>query len=285
VSSRELIAHTPLIISCPHAGRHFPNDLTDKIDVSLHELDRRGDTFTEWLSMGAVDLGAFQIMSSIAPTYMNVGRSHKSISPEDVRDWNKRSISYDLYDIYAPFGQGLVSTLSYHSGLAIYKQGMKPNAAEILARTQKWHTPFHAVLNQAARNTANTIAQPLVFDVHSCPSSSKTGGEIKADTILSDAEGRACDPKIMEAASKLAREFGYRVAVNKPYKGGYITQRYGRHGEYGTQLGSQALQIEFNRKSYGLNEETLEIESRAKFDQARDFMTELSRELIDQLSR
>ena len=285
VASATNIARAPLIISCPHAGRYFPAEFENDITVSLHELDRRGDTFTEWLSMGAVDHGAFQIISTIAPTYLNVGRSTKSIDCNDVRDWKKQSLPCDYSDIYANIGQGLISTKNYLTGQPFYKDGHLPNASEILHRIEKWYTPFHNKLTEIAENTADIIAPPLVFDVHSCPSSSKIGGEIRADIILSDADGKSCDPEIMAIAQNIAKKFNLSVAINDPYKGGYITQRYGRHGVFGQKLGSQAIQIEFNRKSYGLNEQTLKITDTSKFNHAQKFTTELSGAFIDHLMR
>lgn len=235
--------------------------------------------------MRAIDQGALQIISTIAPTFMNVGRNIKSIDPSFVSDWQTQSLPYDYSDTNAQKGQGLISTHSYFTGQRIYKEGRLPNAADIKKRITEWHRPYHATLTKAVNNTVDTIGAPLVFDVHSCPSSSAIGGEIEADIILSDADGRACDSELIKIAEKIAQKFNLKVAVNDPYKGGYITQLYGRHGKYGQIFSSQALQIEFNRKSYGLNEETLIIDKPDKLAHVQKFMTELSGALITHLSR
>ncbi len=48
------------------------------------------------------------------------------------------------------------------------------------------------------------------------------------------------------------KSLGYRVALNKPYAGGYITEHYGK-----PEQGVHALQIEVDRSLY-MNEETFE---------------------------
>ena len=52
-------------------------------------------------------------------------------------------------------------------------------------------------------------------------------------------------------AAVLLREAGYRVALNKPYAGGYVTETYGRPDR-----GLHALQIEISRALY-MNEATI----------------------------
>lgn len=75
----------------------------------------------------------------------------------------------------------------------------------------------------------------------------------------------------------MAEEFGFSVAINTPYKGGFITQKYARTptGLYVDQTfgqrNAESLQIEYNRKSFGLNEETLALEDINKFRHAQEF--------------
>ncbi len=48
------------------------------------------------------------------------------------------------------------------------------------------------------------------------------------------------------------KSLGYRIALNKPYAGGYITEHYGKPDR-----GIHVLQIEVDRSLY-MNEETFE---------------------------
>ena len=69
--------------------------------------------------------------------------------------------------------------------------------------------------------------------------------------VLGDRNGTSCDPRLTDVVSALFRAAGYRVARNKPYAGGYITEHYGWPGH-----GVHALQIEMARSLY-MNETTL----------------------------
>jgi N-formylglutamate amidohydrolase len=68
---------------------------------------------------------------------------------------------------------------------------------------------------------------------------------------------------------------GYRVALNKPYAGGYITERYGTPSE-----GLHALQIEVNRALY-MDEETLAL--RRDFRNLRAHLTSLASMIVQTL--
>ena len=63
------------------------------------------------------------------------------------------------------------------------------------------------------------------------------------------------DQKIGKMLTRLIENFGFSVAWNSPYAGGYITKNYGRANSK-----QQSIQIEINRRlymsgKYELNEE------------------------------
>ena len=68
--------------------------------------------------------------------------------------------------------------------------------------------------------------------------------------LAGGAEGVMADAIRWEAL--VLTELGYKVGINKPYAGGFITEHYGRPAR-----GLHALQIEVNRSLY-MDEKTLE---------------------------
>jgi N-formylglutamate amidohydrolase len=70
-------------------------------------------------------------------------------------------------------------------------------------------------------------------------------GAERADFVLGDLRGLACDTEITECVANRLRELSYTVAVNDPYQGGDIIRS---HGEPAS--GIHSLQIEINRSIY-----------------------------------
>lgn len=288
-STAEDAAESPLIVSCPHAGRVLPGgeDFERRILLPVLDLDRRGDTYTDWLSMHAKDVGAVQIVSTVMPMFLNVGRSVKSLHPDTVRG-GLRELDRDPGDIYAPRGQGLVATTCFFTGKPVYGDGMAPDEAEIQERIDRYYTPFHDRLKTHVDATHRKHGYALVFDVHSCPTFAGEGepdatGTRRPNIILSNAGGGAqgsCPDKLVQVAARLAEGYGYTVKINTPYKGGFITQTYGAHNQ-ADDMNTEALQIEFARSTYGLGERTLDILSMRRFEKAQRFMNELLKAMAE----
>ncbi len=65
------------------------------------------------------------------------------------------------------------------------------------------------------------------------------------DVVLGDRFGASAAGWVVESLESALVEQGYRVRRNKPYAGGYITERYGAPA-----IGRHAVQIEVNRALY-----------------------------------
>ena len=66
-------------------------------------------------------------------------------------------------------------------------------------------------------------------------------GKSRADFVLGDLKGTSCEPAFTAFVAERLRAMGYSVAVNDPYQGAYIVQRYGQPEE-----GRHSPQIEIN---------------------------------------
>ena len=99
-----------------------------------------------------------------------------------------------------------------------------------------------------------SIRDGVPADCHSMPSQQGDRGGWP-DFVLGDRFGASCAPEITKLVQGLLRSLGYRVALNKPYAGGYSPNAYGKPHQ-----GIHALQIEVDRSLY-MNEETFEKSS------------------------
>ena len=75
-------------------------------------------------------------------------------------------------------------------------------------------------------------------------------GEWRADMVISNQDGKSSSKDFFELICASAGAQGFEVRQNWPYKGGRITETYGRPKE-----GWETVQIELNRKLY-MNEAT-----------------------------
>ena len=113
----------------------------------------------------------------------------------------------------------------------------------------------------------------LLVDCHSMPStrSGRPGG--KADFVLGDAHGTACNPLVTHFIERTLTDLGYAVRRNDPYAGGYITRHYGRPRE-----SVHVVQLEIARELYM---DEARIERLPRFASVQQDMTAL----IDAIAR
>ena len=88
---------------------------------------------------------------------------------------------------------------------------------------------------------------------------------------LSDCYGKATDREILDQTENAFKEQGFRVSINQPFSGGFITKHYGD-----PILNQDAIQIEINRSLY-MNE--LKIEKADSFDDFKKVISEVFKKL------
>ena len=76
------------------------------------------------------------------------------------------------------------------------------------------------------------------------------------DIVLSNNNNKSADPIITNILLKLFESYGYKVSINNPFKGGFITKYYGRPIN-----NINVVQIEINKKLY-LSEENFKIDKK-----------------------
>ncbi|RYZ70272.1 MAG: formiminoglutamase, partial [Proteobacteria bacterium] len=94
------------------------------------------------------------------------------------------------------------------------------------------------------------------LDLHTMPSQGEAAhpdsGRLRSQVVLSDCMGKSASRGYFNLVRNALLAEGFELAINDPYKGGRITQRYGR-----PEAGIETLQIELNRALY-LDEKTRE---------------------------
>ena len=230
----------PLVITTPHSGERVPPEAP-----WLHALDER-------ILMYDVDRFVDQLY---APVLRKLGLPwigtpwHRYAC--DLNRWADDVDVDSVEGASAPSGRfprGLLWSMTTQ-GHRLMPRPVDRAAYQALLR--RCFDPFHKALRMAASRCASELnGGPLYqLDLHSMPSvgtqEHRDPGENRADLVISDQDGRSCRPELMVLVEASALEVGFSVRRNWPYKGGRITETYGRPHE-----GWHCLQIELNRGLY-----------------------------------
>jgi N-formylglutamate deformylase len=70
-------------------------------------------------------------------------------------------------------------------------------------------------------------------------------GRRRAEFVVSDRDGTTADPAVTGLVADTLAGLGYTVAINDPYKGGTLVQRFGRPDR-----GVHSMQVEISRALY-----------------------------------
>jgi N-formylglutamate amidohydrolase len=115
--------------------------------------------------------------------------------------------------------------------------------AEVEARINADHRPYHAALAQALITARARFGIAVLLDIHSMPPLGAP--EEAARIVFGDRFGRAAATRLVSRAEAVIDSFGWRHALNTPYSGGHILDRHAR-----PEAGIHAIQIEFDRSLY-----------------------------------
>src|SRR5260370_23454253 len=134
-------AELPLVFDSPHSGTSYPEDF--RYSCPLDTLRRAEDTHVDELYAAAPALGATLIGAVFPRSYVDVNRALDDLDAALIDGvWpTPLAPSHNTRS-----GLGLVRRVS-RPGTPIYDR--KLGVAEILGRLERYHTPYHRVLDEA----------------------------------------------------------------------------------------------------------------------------------------
>ncbi|NGX16913.1 N-formylglutamate amidohydrolase [Wenzhouxiangella sp. XN24] len=222
---RPTAAPLPLVVSIPHTGTWMP----ESVRAALASPAMHAQPMTDWhlhrLYEFLPALGATTIFATVSRFVMDLNR------PPRPRP---------LYP--GRFETGLVPLETFH-GEPVF--AAPPEAGEVEARRLAWHAPYHAQLAALLEETRTRFGRVVLLDAHSVASvPNRLHGALDDEIYLGDRDGRSCGRWLRDLLQGAFAAEGFRVALNAPYKGGYITDHYG------AEPGVEALQIEMAQRVY-----------------------------------
>jgi N-formylglutamate amidohydrolase len=241
----------PFVFSSPHSGRLYPSEFLAISRLDPKTLRRSEDCFVDKLFRPVAELGAPLISARFPRAYLDLNREPYELDPELVRE--ALPAHANTQSIRVAGGLGTVARI-VADGEEIYPDRL--NLASVLARIEQLYFPFHAELSRLIATTNEKFGYAVLIDCHSMPSAAMApGGAQRPDIVIGDRFGAASDPRLTLLVRDEFQRRGFKVQLNRPYAGGYITEHHGRPAH-----GVHALQFEINRGLY-INEMTFEPNS------------------------
>ena len=247
----------PIVISVPHCGTEFPEDLAPKIKdkFKVHPED------TDWF---VDELYRFSQKHSFTLIKARYSRY--------VIDLNRPVSQNSLYEDGR--SETKIVPLTTFLGEPLYEdqKGGDFWREETARRVERYYKPYYEKIESLLSSLQKEHKNVLFFDAHSIkrlvPSIQK---EPFPDLILGDRDEVTAAPLLAKVAKKELEKGGYQVSYNKPFKGGNLTKHFGRGIK-----GVHALQLEKSQDIY------MEEKAGTPFltDKAAKLQTTLERTLL-----
>jgi N-formylglutamate deformylase len=218
----------PLLVSFPHAGSLIPPELEARLTpAALQRADV--DWHLPQLYDFARGMGATLLAARHARHVIDLNRP-----PEDESLYPGQDVT------------GLVPVDTFRKE-PLYRDGQRPDAAEVAARVERYWRPYHATLRAELERLRAKHGHVVLWEAHSiCSVLPRFFAGKLPDLNLGTAEGRACAPAVqaaVEAQMESQRDFTH--VSNGRFKGGHITRHYGAPSQ-----GVHALQLEMCQSTY-----------------------------------
>nr|WP_272213907.1 N-formylglutamate deformylase [Marinicella sp. W31]MDC2879855.1 N-formylglutamate deformylase [Marinicella sp. W31] len=223
---------SPVVLGLPHTGTFVPSDIKKRLNDNGRKLadtdwhvDRLYDGLLEDATMVKANFHRYVIDANRDPAGVSLypGQNTTSLVPETDFD-----------------------------GAAIWNDGEAPNEADIAARVDAFHRPYHAALSAELERVRKEHGIAILYDCHSIRSHIPFLFEGRLpDFNIGTNLGVTCAPEFEAAVtSVVSLALGYDHAVNGRFKGGWTTRHYGK-----PETGIHAIQMELAQSTHLASEE------------------------------
>lgn len=251
----------PFVLSIPHCGISFPDELRHKY---VPELVGKLDD-TDWYLDQLYDFAAEMGITTIYAKYSRW-----------VIDLNREPNSKPLYDDGRIITE-LCPTTDFLGNNIYLEKDFEPNEAEKVRRLENYFYPYHNKIDELLNEFINEFGQVIFWDGHSIRREVKTiQAEPFPDFILGNNDGKTASSAIIESALNSLKNSDWQINHNSPFKGGFLTRSKGNPKE-----NIHALQLEMSKDLYMSNDET-EYDSQ-KAEKVKVLLRSTFENLIDEI--
>ncbi|XOV67529.1 MAG: N-formylglutamate amidohydrolase [Fluviicola sp.] len=220
----------PIILSVPHCGTDFPNELQNDFNPEKMSAPDDTDWFVHQLYNFASELGITMIHAKYSRWVIDLNRD-----PESAPLYNDGRIITGLTPNTDFFGESIYKSVD-----------VEPDSEEVDRRLKEYYWPYYQKIQELLDQRLAEFGKVLLWDAHSIrhlvPTIRK---EVFPDMILGNNDGKTADPKLIETALNELKSGSYGINHNTPFKGGHITRYFGK-----PENNIHALQLEMNKILY-----------------------------------
>ncbi|HLV66071.1 MAG TPA: N-formylglutamate amidohydrolase [Polyangiaceae bacterium] len=253
---------TPLVVEVPHAGLFVDAQTLATLAAPASALGRDADLYVDELFQDAPREGAALLVARTSRYVIDLNRSEHDLDPLAVDGGTGR-----------PMPHGLIWRTSTEGRPALTRPISR---TELERRLDRYYRPYHERLAALLEARRSVFGCAILLCAHSMPSRGRVGhrdaGRERADIVPGTRGQTTAAPIVIETLDRAAREAGFSIAHDEPYRGGFSTGYYGVPSE-----GLHAIQIEIARGLY-MDELSLAKKPR-EFERIRSFCRDLVRRL------
>ena len=230
-----------------HSGQAYPQGFVETTKHSAFGLRSTEDAYVDQL-VGFEEIGCGRhagIACLVSRAFVDINRNPYELDPLLIQGRLPAHALVRSHNVRSGYGV-VARCLGLNEPIYQGRLSLKT----VLDRIEAVHVPYHKALRVLITRGKAKKARLLLLDWHSFPSRALKGHSY-ADIVLGDCQGQSCSPLTRERVKEAFVAKGLKVALNKPFSGGYTTQTY--HDQKG---GIETLQIEINRSLY-MDEDSL----------------------------
>jgi len=252
----------PIILSSPHSGIEFPDELKSHFNAELAAQPDDTDWFVHELYNFVTDLGITMIHAKYSRWVIDLNRT-----PESQPLYNDGRIITEL-----------VPKTDFYGNSLYVDEKFIPDDVEIERRKEFYYRPYYQKIESLLAERIAEFGQVLLWDAHSIKRFVPTiQTEPFPDLILGDNDEKSANKEIIDIALNGLERGKYGVNHNSPFKGGNITRSFGK-----PENNIHALQLEMAKTNY-MNDDELTF-NKARADEIRSVLRPVFENLVKHLN-
>lgn len=228
----------PLLISVPHAGRIYPQEILDNLAVPASHLLRLEDRYADRLASSAIAAGFPAIIAHRPRAWVDLNRNRSEIDADMVDGLSSSQLPTPSRKVRG--GLGVVPSRLHDVG-SLWRK--KWQWEDINGRLDSCHEPYHRNITEILGQMRLKFGCAILLDLHSMPPLDDDSGQV--DIVIGDRFGRSAGSRYSELSLSFLQRSGIKARLNHPYAGGYILERHSK-----VEQDIHALQLEVDRRYY-----------------------------------